>query len=135
MTDLLPDIEAVLTGWLSTRSELAGVIIGTQVPITYDGTQKVIRVVRLGGNADYLMRFDHPRIDVDAFGPTKAVAADLMAALRHLLLLDIHHADLSPWSAAVSSVHEDVGPQWLDEPDYPTAGRYLVQISAMVHPV
>ncbi|MEU7096055.1 hypothetical protein [Kitasatospora aureofaciens] len=132
---LLPDIEAALTGWLSSRPELAGVIVGTSVPITYDGSQKVVRVVRLGGSADYLMRFDHPRIDVDCFGPTKAAAADLTATIRRLLLFDIHTADLSPWSASISSVHEDVGPQWLDEPDYPNAGRYLLQISAMVHPV
>jgi hypothetical protein len=136
MTDLLPDIEEVLTGWLSAQSALAGVRIGTRIPTDYDGTQKVVRVVRLGGNADFLMRFDHPRIDIDAFGPDKGSAWDLTALVRRLILFDlIHGADLSLWHAAISDVREDVGPQYLDEPDYPNAGRYLLQITAKVHPV
>lgn len=132
----LPDVEAVFTGWLSTQPALAGVLVGTRLPITYDGSQKVVRVVRLGGAADLLMRFDHPRLDVDCFAPDAATAADLSALVRRLLLFDlVHGADLSPWSAAISDVREDVGPQWFDEPSYPNAGRYLTQISAMVHPV
>lgn len=133
MADLLPDIEEVLCQWLATRSELAGVAIGTRVPINYNGTQRVVRIVRLGGGADFLMRFDNPRLDIDAFGPDKGSAVDLMKILRRLILIDIHNADLSAWQAAISHTREDVGPIWLDEPDYPNAGRYLLQITAMVH--
>lgn len=131
--DLLPDIEEVLCQWLATRPELSGVAIGTRVPIDYNGTQRVVRIVRLGGSADFLMRFDSPRIDIDAFGPDKGSAVDLMKILRRLILIDIHNADLSAWQAAISHTREDVGPIWLDEPDYPNAGRYLLQITAMVH--
>lgn len=135
MTALLPDIEQVLTGWLSSRSDLSGVLIGTRVPTAYDGSQRVIRIVRLGGSADDLMAFDHPRVDIDCFGPDKGSAWDLSALVRRAVLFDlIHGANLSSWSAAISNVREDVGPQWLDEPDYPNAGRYLFQITATVHP-
>ena len=130
---LLPDIEQVITQWLATIPDLSGVVIGTRVPLDYDGSQKVIRVVRLGGGADFLMRFDHPRLDIDVFGPDQGTTSDLLALVRRLLLVDIHTANLAPWGAAVSDVRELVGPQWLDEPNYPNAGRYLIQITAMVH--
>lgn len=131
--DLLPDIEEVLCQWLATRSELSGVSIGTRVPLGYNGTQKVVRIVRLGGGADFLMRFDSPRLDIDTFGPDKGSAADLMKILRRLMLFDIHTADLSAWQASISHTREDVGPIWLDEPDYPNASRYLLQMTVMVH--
>ncbi|WP_157536536.1 phage tail termination protein [Kitasatospora mediocidica] len=135
MADVLPDIEEVLTQWLATQSALNGVLIGTRVPDSYDGSQRVVRVVRLGGSADYLMRFDHPRIDVDCFGPDKGAAWDLTAIVRRLLYVDLlNGADVSPWGASISQCREDVGPQWLDEQDYPNAGRYLIQITAIVHP-
>ncbi|TQF03931.1 hypothetical protein E6W39_18955 [Kitasatospora acidiphila] len=131
---LLPDVEEVFTQWLTAQSALSGVIVCTSLPITYDGSQRVVRLDRIGGAADYLMRIDRPRLDVDCWGPSKAAASDLTALVRRLLLVDlIQGANLSQWSCSISDVREDVGPQYLDEPDYPPAGRYLMQITAVVH--
>jgi hypothetical protein len=130
----LPDSEAALIGWLSAQSALSGVTVCSSLPISYDGSQAVVRIDRIGGAADYLMRIDRPRLDVDCYGPSKASAWDLTALVRRLLLVDlIQGGNLSQWSASVSDVREDVGPQFFDEPDYPPAGRYLMQITAVIH--
>lgn len=130
---LLPDAEEVFAKFLAGRPEMAGVLVGTRVPSTYDGSQKVVRIVRIGGGADYLLRFDRPRFDIDCFGPDKASASDLTTLVRRLAIFDVRYSDLSAYGASVSEVIEDVGPQWLDEPDYPNAGRYLFQVTAMIH--
>lgn len=129
----LPDIEEVIVQWLLTLPALAGVQIGTRVPTDYNGSQSVVRVVRLGGSTDFLMWSDNPRLDIDCFGPDKATAFNLTRIVRRALAFDIRFADLSSFGACVTSVNEDVGPQWFDEEDYPNAGRYLTQISVMVH--
>jgi hypothetical protein len=79
------------------------------------------------------MRYDYPRLDIDCFGPNQGTAHDLTSTVRRLLLFDIHYADLSAFGASISDVREDVGPQWFDEDGYPNAGRYLIQVSAMLH--
>lgn len=129
------DIEEVLTGWLDSQLSPIGVEVVSRVPDDYNGSQKIVRVVRLGGSADAYTAFDYPRIDVDVFGPDKGTAADLMKVVRRLMLSGILTADLSAWSASVSHVREDVGPQWLDEPDYPPAGRYLIQFTVLARSV
>jgi hypothetical protein len=131
---VLPDAEDVLIQWLSAQSALVGVTVCSSLPISYDGSQRVVRINRLGGPADFLGHIDRPRFDVDCYGPFKASAWDLTALVRRLLLTDlIQGANLSQWSCSISNVREDVGPQWLDEPDYPPAGRYLTQITAVTH--
>lgn len=133
-TPVLPDVEQALTQWLSSQSDLSGVIVCTSLPITYDGSQRVVRLDRIGGAADYLMRIDRPRLDIDCWAPSKAAAWDLTALVRRHLLVDlIQGGNLSAWSCSVSDVREDVGPQYFDEPDYPSAGRYLMQITAVIH--
>lgn len=134
---LIPDDEALVCGWLSGRPELSGVAVADRLPDDYNGTQPVVTVTRIGGAMDRAaggMWLDRPRLDIDCHGASKAAAKDLAAIVRSLLAVarfDDHTAAGAVWSDTT----EDVGPQWLPDPDYPEAGRYLLQVSVLIHPV
>jgi hypothetical protein len=142
---ILPvDDEALVCGWLAARSELSGVIVADRLPvadpdtgqIAYNGTQLVVTVTRIGGGMDRAgggQWLDRPRWDLSCHGPTKAAAKDLTAIIRSLLAVarfDDHAGTGAVWCDTT----EDVGPQWLPDPDYPEAGRYLLQVSGLIHP-
>lgn len=133
---VLVDDEALVCGWLAARTELVGVTIADRLPDTYDGSQLVVTVTRIGGGMDTGgggQWLDRPRLDFDCHGPTKAAAKDLANTVRSLLAVarwDDHSAAGAVWS----DYREDVGPQWLPDPDYPAAGRYLLQASLLIHP-
>lgn len=130
------DDEALVCGWLTARSELAGVAVGDRLPDGYDGSQLVVTVARIGGAMDPGARgtwADRPRLDISCWGAGKAAAKDLAATVRSLLAIapyDDHTGAGAVWSNTV----EDVGPQWLPSTDYPAAGRYLLQYSLLIHP-
>lgn len=133
---LIPDDEALVCSWLAGRPELSGVIVADRLPDTYDGTQLVVTVTRIGGGMDGAgggQWLDRPRLDIDCHGANKAAARDLTAIVRSLLpaaRFDDHSAAGAVWS----NTTEDVGPQWLPDQDYPQAGRYLLQYSILIHP-
>lgn len=130
------DDEALVCGWLASRAELAGVTIADRLPDDYDGSQLVVTVTRIGGGMDRAgggQRLDRPRQDIDCHGPTKAAAKDLCNIVRSLLAV-ARWADHSAAGAEWSDYREDVGPQWLPDPDYPAAGRYMLQASLLIHP-
>lgn len=140
MTDPAPilpvDDEALVCGWLAGRTELAGVTVADRLPDTYDGTGLVVTVTRIGGAMDTAgggQWLDRPRLDIDCHGPDKAAAKDLSAKVRAVLAV-ARWADHSGAGAVLSSYREDVGPQWLPDPDYPGAGRYMLQASLLIHP-
>lgn len=137
-TPIVPvDDEAVVCGWLAGRTELTGATIADRLPDNYDGSQLVVTVTRIGGAMDSGgggQWLDRPRLDIDCHGPTKAAAKDLCGTVRSLLAVarwDDHSAAGAEWS----DYREDVGPQWLPDPDYPAAGRYLLQVSLAIHPI
>lgn len=140
MTDPTPvlavDDEALVCAWLAGRPELSGVTVADRLPDGYDGTQLVVTVARIGGAMDAGgggQWLDRPRLDIDCHGPTKAAAKDLALKVRAALAV-ARWADHSAAGAVWSSYSEDVGPQWLPDPDYPGAGRYLLQVSLLIHP-
>jgi len=140
MTDPAPvlpvDDEALVCGWLAARPELAGIIVADRLPDDYDGSQHVVTVTRIGGAMDRGgggQWADRPRLDIDCHGPTKAAAKDLSATVRAVLAV-ARWADHSATGAVWSSYREDVGPQWLPDPQYPGAGRYILQVSLLIHP-
>jgi hypothetical protein len=134
---ILPvDDEALVCGWLAGRPELTGVTVADRLPDNYDGTQRVVTVTRIGGAMDAGgggQWLDRPRLDIDCHGPDKASAKDLSALVRAALAVarwDDHSAAGAEWS----SYSENAGPQWLADPDYPGAGRYILQVSLLIHP-
>ncbi len=141
---ILPDAELVLIKWLTAQSSLSGILVTSHLPDSgnpggaYNGTQKVVRVYRTGGFIDNRLGavwIDHARLDVDAFGPNKTEAYNLVAKVRSLILGDLIWADQSALPGLVKDVTEYVGPQWFDEPEYPPAGRYILQLGVTLHPV
>lgn len=133
---ILPvDDEALVCGWLADRTELAGVTVADRLPEDYDGSQLVVTVTRIGGAMDLGgggQWLDRPRLDIDCHGADKAAAKDLSAKVRAALAV-ARWADHD--GAVWSDYREDVGPQWLPDPDYPAAGRYLLQASLLIHPI
>jgi hypothetical protein len=131
------DDEALVCGWLAGRPELAGVTVADRLPDDYDGSQLVVTVTRIGGGMDRGgggQWLDRPRLDIDCHGITKAAAKDLSALVRAALAV-ARWADHSAAGAEWSDTREDVGPQWLPDPDYPGAGRYMLQVSLAIHPL
>lgn len=134
---VLPDDEALVCKWLHGRSELAGVTVADRLPDAYDGTQLVVTVTRIGGGMDPAAGgqwLDRPRLDIDCHGPDKAAAKDLAQTVRALLAV-ARHEDHAASGAVWCDTQENVGPQWLPDPDYPQAGRYLLQMSILIHPI
>lgn len=134
---ILPvDDEALVCAWLAGRAELAGVTVGDRIPDGYDGTGRVVTVARIGGPMDPAGAgrwLDRPRQDVSCYGPDKATAKDLVNTVRALLAV-ARFADHTGAGAVWSDTTEDVGPQWLPDTRYPQAGRYLLQVSLLIHP-
>lgn len=130
------DVEEFLVAFFKEQSGLAGIHVGTRLPNDWAGDSLAIRTYRTGGGMDNHLPYslDVARLDVDAFAPTKAEAWDLMKVARRIVLHDLIWADTTSLGAVVSDTTEYVGPQWFDEPDYPNAGRYLIQVSLDVRP-
>jgi hypothetical protein len=132
----LPDIEYVLIQWLKLQS-LSASTVGSQLPVGYDGTQSVVTLDRLGGGIDNSLPYflDRARVDVSCYGQDKADAWDLTSKVRRLILRSYMDGNFRPWNARITNVNELVGPQWLIEPEYGAAGRYLVQFEVTLHTV
>jgi hypothetical protein len=133
------DDEALVCGWLGAQPGITaiGATVADRLPDGYDGTQPAVVVTRIGGAMDPAgggQWLDRPRWDVDCHGPNKAAAKDLVSAVRALLAVARWH-DHSAAGAAWCDTTEDVGPQWIADTDYPEAGRYLLQVSALIHPL
>jgi hypothetical protein len=130
------DDEALVCTWLAARPGLAGVTVADRLPDGYDGTAPVVTVSRIGGAMDGAgggQWLDRPRLDISCWGASKSAAKDLAGTVRAALAVarwDDHHAAGAVWC----SYSEDVGPQWLPDSDYPAAGRYLLQVSLLIHP-
>lgn len=131
----LPDAEAAIAGLLAARAELAGVTVGDRIPTTYDGSQKVVTVDRIGGAADPSTMGWHETVhlDVKSYGATKADAAALSAQVRYLLAILPY---LESQSVVFERCEESVGPQWFADAsgDYPESGYYLLQVAVTLHP-
>jgi hypothetical protein len=126
---IFPDIETVLVAYIQTLALPSNTIVSVQVPITYDGSQSVVRVNRLGGASEYPI-MDHPNVEISCWGPDRATAA----ALRDIVRLGMTWVALSQVASfsvpcRLSNPVERLGPQWLDEEAYMPAGRYMFEVS------
>jgi hypothetical protein len=126
---ILPDVETVLVAYLQTLALPEGTIVSTSVPTTYDGSQLVVRVERVGGSTDW-PAVDHPTVELSCWGPDKASAAALRDVVR-LNMTWMYLGAVPSFSVPCSffNVVERLGPQWFDEDGYLPAGRYMFEIS------
>lgn len=131
----LPDAEAAVANLLASRSELTGVEVGDRLPTDYDGTQPVVTLERIGGNADpsTMGWRDTAHLDVRSYGKDKAAAAALSAKVRYLMAILPY---LESPSVVFEASEENVGPQWFPDAtaDYPESGYYLLQVAVTLHP-
>jgi hypothetical protein len=133
---LAVDDEQLVVEFLLGQADIAAIVadaVATDLPAGWSAPR--IRVNRLGGIGDRPGWLDHPRIQIECFGATKAQAKDLVLATRAAVtqqLVGVH--DLG----VVTSVDEYLGPQWL--PDVvgdqrtPATPRYLFSVQLTTHP-
>ena len=127
---VFPDSEAVAVVWL--RAKLDGVAVTTDLNGWRAGDERVV-VTRIGGTPSIAYRVDNPRLDVDCYAASKAAAHDL-AQIVSAQLHDLPEGDHSALGAVVSHVRDDVGLQFLPDPDT-RAPRYLFTVALAVHPL
>lgn len=125
------DAELLAVNYLRGRAEISA-IVGTRVSteLPSSPTWPYLTVTRLGGTADHLGWVDAARLQVDAWGTSKANASLLartaLAALREM-----------PGSHAlgvVSNVTQDLGLAWAPD-DVSDRPRYLFGVVVYTHPL
>jgi len=125
---VFPDSEAIAVQWLrgevdaDVATDLAGWLAG----------QARVVVTRIGGLPSIAYRVDNPRLDVDCYAADKAAAHDLAQFVR-ARLHELPTGDHTAFGAVVSHVRDDVGLQFLPDPDT-RAPRYLFSVALAVHP-
>lgn len=126
---VFPDVEVVLVAYIQTLALPEGTIVSTSVPTSYDGSQTVCRVNRIGGATDWPI-MDSPSVEISCWGPDRASAAALRDVVR-LGMTWMALAEVSSFSipCRISNPVERLGPQWFDEEAYIPAGRYMFEIS------
>ena len=125
---VFPDSEAVAVVWL--RAEL-GAPVATDLNGWTAGQSRVV-VTRIGGVPSIAYRLDNPRLDVDVYAATKEAAHDL-AQLARARLHELPEGDHTALGAVVANVTDDVGLQYLPDPDT-RAPRYVFTVALAVHP-
>lgn len=125
-----PDSEYIAVRWLNA-SPLIDAPARTDLVGWTAGQQRLV-IARLGGVPSLPYRIDNPRLDIGAWAETKAAAHDL-AQLARSVLHDLPNGDHTDLGAVVAHVRDEVGLQWLPDPDTNTP-RYIFVLSLTVRP-
>ena len=122
---VFPNIERVVVAFLDARPELDGVSVGVDLPSGFDGTQRAVRVSRVGGVFIQDDLRDNALTRIDAYGPDKTAAHAVASLVRGLLPLipDARHEG----GAVVSDVAETEGPYWFPDSRNANASRYYMR--------
>lgn len=126
-----PDVERLVVDLLKDRGELAGVVVDVQPPAGFDGSQRAVLVSRVGGAWAEDPRLDHPLVDLEVYGPSKAVAHTVSLVAR-ALVLQLRGAVYG--GATVVDVVEEDGPRWLPDYRHAAANRYVSTTRLVVRP-
>ena len=129
---VFPDVEALVVGYLTQRPELQGVPIGIHLPDGSDGTQAAAVVHRTGGTFAEYHLLDAPLVEIETYGPDKAMAHELARRVRALLS---GMASAAHEGALVSGVSEQDGPSWRPDPARPQVIRYVQTMRLLVRPL
>jgi hypothetical protein len=124
-----PDAEHVATRWLN--SSTIGAPASTDL-LGWHAPEPRIVITRVGGTPTLAIRIDRPRLDVDVYAPTKADAHDLAQAAR-VRLHELPTGDHRDLGAVVCNVVDELGLQWLPDPDTNTP-RYVLTLAVTVRP-
>lgn len=124
-----PDVEALVVDVLKADSALASATVAVGPPAGFDGTQKAVLVNRRGGAWTSDLHVDEPLIELEVYGPSKAIAHNLANAARHALLATTGQ---TIGTNAFTDVEEQDGPRWLPDYLYRGANRYVCVIKVSV---
>lgn len=109
---------------------LEGAFVGTELPEDLADHLPAIRVRRFGGVPTNKFRFDAPRLDVEAWAPTKAGAHDLIQTARGVLVQA--QGSRKP-QGYIGEVRDEGGVSW--RPDEVTGTpRYLYTVQLVTNP-
>jgi hypothetical protein len=130
----MPDVERMVVLYLRASSDVQALIsqrVATELPAS--PTWPMATVTLISGEERLRLQLDAQRIQVDAWGGTKAQANLLIRTLRAVLL---QMPSVTHDAGIVSMVHTLVGPQWLpDDTVNPARPRYLADFEIVVHPL
>ncbi|MFE2166693.1 hypothetical protein ACFXB3_16775 [Streptomyces sp. NPDC059447] len=126
-----PDVEALVVDVLKAAPALSAAAVAVDPPAGFDGTQRAVLVNRRGGAWTGDLHVDMPLIELEVYGPTKAVAHTMANAARQALLANIGK---TVGSNTFTDVVEYDGPRWLPDYLYRGANRYtcVLQVSLRV---
>ena len=124
------NVETLLVGFLSTRSELEGIPVLVDVSDAYDGASVTVAVTRIGGEFAEDDLLDHALIRIDTYAQDKQTALDIAGLVRGLIWLMPSVA--LPGGYAVSDVAEAKGPTCLRDPRYASVHRYMTKYHILV---
>ncbi|MBP2323585.1 hypothetical protein JOF56_003970 [Kibdelosporangium banguiense] len=122
---VFPNVERVIVAFLDARPELDGVAVGIDLPPGFDGTQRAVRVSRVGGVFIEDDLRDNALTRIDAYGPDKTAAHSVASLVRGVLPLVVQQrlAD----GAVISDVTETEGPYWFPDSRNANASRYYMR--------
>lgn len=135
--EIMPDIEATVSGWLQSRPELTGVKIATEWPP--NAPTKVVLLHRSGGETldSSPMVADKATLQLDVYAQSKGDASDLTRMVAAVLAADfVGEVEPGVWVTSTT-----IGNMlYLADPDVPLAGgkprpRYALSISTIVRPM
>jgi len=123
-----PNMETLVTAYLTGRPELDGVPVSAEFPV--NPKAPALFVVRVGGRYDEDDHVDQVFLRVDCYGATKTDAHNLCCTVREVmpLITQAGHAD----GTVVSWITEDYGPQWFLDTKHGDAPRYLIRYRMFV---
>lgn len=130
---LLPDPEVVAVGVLrgsSDITDLIGTRVGTEL---YAGTGAALQITLVDGTERVRLHLDAVRLQVDAWGGTKAEAQTLAATARAVLLAA---GGTVTATAVITDARTLIRPHWLPDPEFsPPRPRYSADYELVLHPL
>lgn len=128
---LLPDVEALTVNRLRASADVTA-LVGQRVGTTlYDGLTPALKVTLVSGDERVRDHLDAPRVQVDAYGGTKADANDLARTARAALVA----VSGAFAEGVVTAVRTLVTPWWNPDSGFePPRPRYSFDVELTVHP-
>lgn len=132
MPAVLADAELVVGAFFRVAPEVVA-LVGTRAytEIPAKPIYPFLRFTRIGGRVRVPRYLDAARMEIEAFGATKASAQNTIAAARAALW----EASGTYGPGVITGVEEHLGPQWRpDTVATPARPRYLLDMTITIRP-
>lgn len=127
MPDVIAHSRTHLLASAAVTAQVGTRVYGFDLPD--NPTFPAVRLIRIGGPADFEGHIDEAVVQIDVFAETRESAYDAMAAVRAAILsmAGVFGADV------VSKAEEVTGPGWLPDPQTERP-RYTWDVRLYAHP-